>query len=245
MFRDKMPQSPISLMLFAAGFGSRMAPLTDHRPKPLLEVAGRTLLDHALDQTRGFNFEKRVVNVHYLAAQIINHLKSEPALQISHEKEALLETGGGLRAALGLLGPWPVLTLNTDAVWLGQNPIAALLSAWQPDRMDALLLLGPLAAARGHSGFSDFALNAAGQIKRDKSTTGLLYLGAQIIKTDMLLTIDAQKFSLNLLWDQMIDQGRAFGFTYAGDWCDVGRPQNIDLATALLKAKYARNRPNV
>jgi MurNAc alpha-1-phosphate uridylyltransferase len=223
-------------MLFAAGFGRRMGALTKDRPKPLLQVAGQSLLNHALNQTRGFSFKNRVVNVHYLAEQIIAHLAIDAGLKVSNEKGKILETGGGLRAALSLLGMGPVLTLNTDAIWQGGSPVGQLLAAWDPNQMDALLLLGEMGRVVGHKGLSDFGLDAEGRIKREKSKTGFLYLGAQIVKTDTLHHIAEQCFSLNLIWDEVIRNGRGFGLVYDGNWCGVGCPENIVLAEALIKS---------
>ena len=127
-------------MLFAAGFGTRMGELTRSRPKPLIPVAGRALLDHALDLAAGAGLSRQVVNAHYLAEQVVAHLDGR-GIPVAVETPEILDTGGGLRAALPLLGPGPVFTLNTDAVWTGPNPLVTLAGAWDPARMDALLLL--------------------------------------------------------------------------------------------------------
>ena len=143
--------SPDALMLFAAGFGTRMGELTRSRPKPLVEVAGRPLLDHALDIARAAGFARIVANTHYLGEQVAAHLAGSE-VRISDESERILETGGGLRKALPLLGPGPVFTLNTDAIWTGPNPLATLRAGWEPVRMGALLALVPVDRATGHSG---------------------------------------------------------------------------------------------
>lgn len=212
------------LMLFAAGLGTRMGALTADRPKPMIPVAGRPLIDHALDIARGAGVMRIVANTHYLAGRMV--LPADVA--VSHEPD-LLETGGGLRAALPLLGAGPVMTLNTDAVWTGTNPLTELLAAWDPDRMDALLLLLPAPQATGYHGAGDFSAGPVLTRGGDHA-----YLGAQILKTEGLADIPDTKFSLNLLWDRMIGAGRLHGITHRGGWCDVGRPESLPLAEALL-----------
>lgn len=224
---------PFPLMLFAAGRGTRMGALTASRPKPLIAVAGRPLIDHALDLVGAAGAHPVVVNLHYLGDQIARHLADREVL-FSDESEALLETGGGLRQALPLLGPGPVMTLNSDAVWTGPNPLKQLATAWQPDRMDALLLLAPVAQATGHGGTGDFLMDEAGRLQRAAGAPGLVYLGAQIIRTEGLHAIPDKVFSLNRLWDVMIARGRLFGVVHQGGWCDVGRPEGIAVAEGLL-----------
>jgi MurNAc alpha-1-phosphate uridylyltransferase len=146
----------------------------------------------------------------------------------------ILDTGGGLRAALPLLGASPVMTLNTDAVWTGRNALEELAEGWNDSRMDALLLLSPASRVLGHSGTGDFLLDGESRLVRAKGRPGLVYLGAQIIRTDLLPTISQRVFSLNLLWDQMIAGGRAYGVVHQGGWCDVGRPEGIALAEGML-----------
>lgn len=218
------------LMIFAAGKGTRMAPLTDHMPKPLIKVAGRNLLDRALDMGRDAGAARIVVNTHYLGQQIHDHLAGSE-VQISDEADLLLETGGGLRKALPLLGDSPVMTLNPDVIWTGPNPLAALELAWDPQRMDALLMLVAHDRARGRVGPGDFSLDHAGWISRKGD---FVYAGCQIIKTDRLAGIAEDVFSLNRLWDLMIAEGRAYGITHPGGWCDLGRPETIPLAEAML-----------
>ncbi|SEM50579.1 MobA-like NTP transferase domain-containing protein [Gemmobacter aquatilis] len=225
---------PHALMLFAAGLGTRMGALTASRPKPLIEVAGRALIDHALDQARGVPLSRIVANVHYLPDQMRAHLRASPDILLSDESGEILETGGGLRRALPLLGDGPVFTLNTDAVWTGDNALAQLAAAWNPAQMDALLLLLPATQATGYRGAGDFLLDAQGRITRAKGAPGLAYLGAQILKTERLHDISEQVFSLNRIWDLAIAEGRAFGIVHNGGWCDVGRPEGIAEAEALL-----------
>lgn len=222
---------PDAVMLFAAGFGTRMRHLTASRPKPLLPVAGRPLLDHALALVDTAGIGTVVVNTHYLGDQIAAHLAPRPEIAISHETPEILETGGGLRKALPLLGAPTVFTLNTDAVWTGSNPLERLRSAWDPERMDALLMLVEPEFAHGHSGTGDFLRDGDGRLERGP---GAIYCGVQILKTDGLAEIDAPAFSLNRLWDRMLERGRLFGLLHDGEWCDVGRPEGIGLAEAML-----------
>ena len=229
-----MRHEPRALMLFAAGFGTRMGALTAQCPKPLLKVGGSALIDHALALADQAGIGRKVVNLHYLPLQLAAHLAPRRDVALAWEREEILETGGGLRAALPLLGPGPVFTLNSDAVWTGPNPLLQLRAAWDGARMDALLLLAPTERALGHAGRGDFVLDAAGRISRAGGAPGLIYLGAQIIRPDRLSAIPQRGFSLNLLWDRLIADGRAYGLMHLGGWCDVGRPESIELAEALL-----------
>lgn len=228
-----MRPTPDALMLFAAGFGTRMGALTATRPKPLVKVAGRPLIDHARDLVAGAGVARVVANTHYLSAQIAAHLEGTGVL-ISDESACILETGGGLRKALPLLGPGPVFTLNTDAVWSGPNVLRALRAAWDGGRMGALLALVPPDRALGHRGEGDFCLGPDGRITRGR---GYVYSGAQIVDPDGLEAIPDTVFSLNRHWDRLIAEGRAFGFVHQGSWCDVGRPESIALAEAMLDGR--------
>lgn len=231
-----MRHTPDALMLFAAGFGTRMGALTADRPKPLIEVAGRPLIDHALALSDAAGVARKVVNLHYRPEALAAHLAPRTDVTLSWEREEILETGGGLRAALPLLGEGPVFTLNSDAVWTGANPLTQLAEAWKPAQMDGLLLLLPVAQANGHGGRSDFILGADGRLARAKGAAGCVYLGAQILRTAGLAQIPDRAFSLNRLWDAMIAEGRLFGTLHRGGWCDVGRPEGIAEAETLLAA---------
>ena len=221
---------PDAIMLFAAGFGTRMGTLTQTRPKPLIAVAGKPLLDHALDLVTPLGLSRVVVNSHYKADMIAAHLDQRP-VQISQEVPDILDTGGGLRHAMPLLGTDPVMTLNTDAIWQGPNPLELLRRAWRPDDMDALLICIPPHSALGHSGDGDFKLDDAGRMTRGP---GLVYGGAQIIKTTLLAEVPDRAFSLNVIWNKMLVNNRLFGLPYPGQWCDVGHPDGITLAETLI-----------
>lgn len=216
-------------MIFAAGFGTRMGTLGLDRPKALIPLAGRPLLDHALDIAR-VETDRIVVNTHYRSDMVRAHLDGSD-VQISHEDETVLETGGGLRAARALLCEDPVFTLNPDAAWRGPNPLSVLRAAWRSD-MEALLLVVPQDRAVGHKGQGDFGLGRDGRLTRGGA---LIYTGAQMLRTDRLDAVEDPAFSLNRIWDLMAAEGGLYGLTYPGRWCDVGYPEAIPLAEAMLR----------
>ncbi|HQU68887.1 MAG TPA: nucleotidyltransferase family protein [Albidovulum sp.] len=222
---------PHAVMLFAAGLGTRMAPLTDRLPKPLIAVGGLPLIDHALAQVDAAGVVRIVVNLHYKAGMIRDHLKGRPGILFSDETNELLETGGGVKAALPLLGEDPVYTMNTDAVWSGGNPVTELAQEWDPARMEACLLLVHLDDAVGHLGPGDFDLMDDGRIARGGP---YIYTGVQITATGRIAAMTEAKFSLNWVWDQMAAEGRLFGTKHRGGFCDVGRPDAIALAEAHM-----------
>lgn len=217
-------------MLFAAGFGSRMRPLTENCPKPLIQVAGRTLLDHALDLAKGMDLSSMVGNAHHLSGLMTQALQ-EKAISVSLEAPDILDTGGGLKAALPLLDRDPVFALNTDAVWTGRDQMSRLAEAWDPERMGALLYLVRPEDARGHLGEGDFEIGPEGRLRR---APRLIYAGLQIISSAPVRSVPDRVFSLNRVWDRLIAEGRLFGILHEGLWCDVGRPECIPLAEAML-----------
>jgi N-acetyl-alpha-D-muramate 1-phosphate uridylyltransferase len=217
------------IMLFAAGLGTRMGDLVKHRPKPMIPVAGKPLMDHALALTDLAQIGPKVVNLHYHSAILRAHLANRGVL-FSDETDLLRETGGGLRHAGALLGASPVITMNTDAVWRGPNPIAQLIRDWRP-QMQALLLIVPKSNVTGHKGQGDFTRDPDGRLRRAPDA---IYTGVQIIRTDLLADIPDQVFSLNMIWDKMMASGGVFGTVYDGQWCDVGQPSSIPLAEAML-----------
>lgn len=230
-----MRDRPDAIMLFAAGFGTRMRHLTADRPKPLVKVAGRALLDHALAQTDGIPLKEKVVNSHYFPEQIQAHLTHRSDVTLIREEGPILETGGGLKNALPVLGDGPVFTMNTDAVWQGPNPLQALLDAWQPEDMDALLLCVPKPNAIGHIGDGDFVIDANNRLNYGP---GDIYTGVQIIRTDRLSEISEASFSLKLLWAKLLEDQRMFGLRYSGKWCDVGSPEGVALAEDMLRGDH-------
>jgi MurNAc alpha-1-phosphate uridylyltransferase len=222
-------------MIFAAGFGTRMGALTATQPKPMVAVAGRPLIDHALDQAEAADADPIVVNLHYLGDQLAAYLADRPVL-LSWEHGKILETGGGLRKALPLLGHGPVATLNSDAAWTGENAITQLEAAWDETAMDALLLVAPPERTVGHTAPPAFSMDDHGRLSRHSITggAGYVYTGAQIIKTDMLAGLSDEVFSMWRLWEPMIAARRMYGLIHNGGWCDVGQPESIALAEQLL-----------
>ncbi len=226
--------TPGAGMIFAAGLGTRMGALTRDRPKPLIEVAGRPLIDHSLAALRAAGVARIVVNVHSHPEQMRSWLAAHAPETAISEEPALLETGGGLKQALPLLGAGPALTLNSDVVWRGGDPVATLGAAWDGARMGALLLLVPCAAALGHAGPGDFFRDPDGRLRRRGSaaTADHVYAGAQIIEPSVLAEFPAGAFSLNRVWDALIAQGRLFGVVFEGRWLDVGTPAGLARAEA-------------
>lgn len=221
-------------MLFAAGFGTRMGALTADQPKPLIKVAGLPLIDHARRVAARAGVTRLAANLHYRGDQLAAHLAGSD-VALSWERDAILDTGGGLKAALPLLGAGPVLTLNTDSVWTGTNPLTRLLQAWDGQKMDQLFLLLPAAQARSATGRSDFVMDEQGRVDWAEGREGYLYLGAQIIHPRLLTETEAV-FSLHGPWTRAMAAGRAYGVLHEGDWCDVGHPGGIAEAEALLSA---------
>jgi MurNAc alpha-1-phosphate uridylyltransferase len=225
---------PEAAMIFAAGLGTRMGDLTRDRPKPLIEVAGRPLIDHALALVREAGIRRIVVNTHAHPEQMRTQLaRVAPEALVSHEPERL-ETGGGLKRALPLLPSGPVFTLNADMVWSGPNPLTALAAAWRPG-LDALLCLVPREAAVGHAGPGDFFLDA-GRLRRRGTAPAApyVYAGAQIIDSAVVAKVPEAVFSLNQVWDALIAADRLGAVVHRGSWVDVGRPEGIALAEAEL-----------
>lgn len=227
---------PGACMILAAGFGTRMGALTRNRPKPLIEVAGRQLVDHALAQARGAGVQRIVVNGHYHAEQMRAHLASMPDVIFSDEQPRVLDSAGGIRHALPLLAAEAVFTLNADAVWTGPNALNQLAAAWEPERMDVLALLVPRNRAVGRQGGGDFAPDPAGRLARDKA--GEVYTGAQIVKASLFEGYPDGPFSLHAVWRDAMGRGRMFGTSHAGHWADVGHPEGIALAETMLSEAH-------
>jgi MurNAc alpha-1-phosphate uridylyltransferase len=225
-------------MVLAAGLGTRMRPLTDGTAKALLPVAGRTLLDRAIDAAVAGGARRVVVNVHHFAEKVRARLADRPSprIAISDETGLLLETGGGVRRALPLLGPAPFFALNADAVWTGPEPCAALAAAWDPARMDALLLMVARDDARGYARPGDFFPGADGRPTRRGAAPAapLVYTGAQILAPAAFANTPDGPFSTNLVWDRLLAAGRLFAMVHRGAWVDVGTPAGLAEAEAAL-----------
>lgn len=239
---DPVAEVPEVAMVMAAGLGKRMRPLTATRPKPLIEVAGKTLLDHALDRLRTAGVKKAVVNVHYLPDVLEEHLKTRVKgieIAVSDERDRLLETGGGLVKALPLIDADPFLAVNSDNLWVDGpvDTLRQLAALWDDARMDALLLLVPLANANCHDGQGDFHMKASGAIRRKKPGTvaPFVYTGIQMLSKRLFAgDVPEGPFSTNILWDRAIEAGRCFGARHQGLWFDVGAPPNIRKAEDIL-----------
>ncbi|WP_375250326.1 nucleotidyltransferase family protein [Sphingomonas sp.] len=233
---------PRTAMVMAAGIGKRMRPLTATRPKPLVEVKGRTLLDHTFDRLRAAGVARAVVNVHYLADALEAHLRHRVhgiEVIVSDEREQLMETGGGLAKALPLLGEDPFLVVNSDNLWLDgpTDAIRMLAARWDDALMDALLLLIPYARAHNHSGQGDFHLDAAGRItgrRKPGRVAPFVFTGVQIVSPRLIRDAPSGPFSTNVFWSRAIAEGRAFGLVHQGFWSEVNEPGAIARTEALL-----------
>jgi MurNAc alpha-1-phosphate uridylyltransferase len=230
---------PETAMVLAAGLGKRMRPLTDTRPKPLIEVAGKALLDWGLDSLAEAGVETAVVNVHYLGGQIADHVaaRTRPKIVISDESELLLDSAGGIVKALPLLGLRPFFVLNADTFWIdrGTPNLSRLALAWDSARMDILLMLCDFESATGHTGGSDFLRHAEGRLTRAKGDpAGLIYAGVAIVDPAIFAGAAAEPHSLNLFFDRAIAAGRLFGLPLEGSWITVGTPDAIAPAEAAV-----------
>lgn len=224
---------PRTAMIMAAGLGKRMRPLTATRPKPLVQVAGKPLLDHVLDRLVSAGVERAVVNVHYLPDALEAHLKTRSDLDIaiSDERDLLLETGGGLVKAAPLIDCDPFLAVNSDNFWVDgpADTLRLLASQWDASRMNALLLLVPHARAGNHVGLGDFHMDPAGALRRRGKAriAPFVFTGIQIVAKRLLDNAPAGPFSTNILWDRAIADGRLYGAVHQGLWFDVGTPPSI------------------
>jgi tRNA threonylcarbamoyl adenosine modification protein YjeE len=235
-----VPPERAPAMVLAAGLGTRMRPITDTRPKPLVEVGGRSMLDHALGRLAEAGIERAVVNVHYLPEMIEEHLAgvSGLAVMVSDERDALLETGGGIKRALPLLDS-EFLVLNSDSLWTehGESNLRRLFGTWQPDTMDILLLLAPRDSV-GYDGRGDFHLDPDGRLarRRPEELAPFVYAGAAILKAELFEETPDGAFSLNVLFDRAIAAGRLYGARLDGEWLHVGTPEAIAPAEERLAA---------
>lgn len=233
---------PDTAFVLAAGLGKRMRPLTATRPKPLVEVAGKALIDHVLDHLRAAGVDKIVVNVHYLGDALEAHLKARAKdfdVKISDERKQLMETGGGLIKAEPMIGADPFLVVNSDNYWIDgpADTLHLLASLWRDADMDALLLLVSQARAGNHGGQGDFHMRADGRLVRRETgkVAPFVFTGIQIISKRMLRDAPDGPFSTNILWDRAIAEGRCFGAVHQGLWFDVGNPAAIKATERALE----------
>jgi N-acetyl-alpha-D-muramate 1-phosphate uridylyltransferase len=234
--------TPRRAMVLAAGLGTRMRPLTDTMPKPLVKVAGKALLDHVLDRLAEQNVERAIVNVHHFAEQIISHVASRkrPQIVISDERGMLLDTGGGVVKALPELGTAPFFHLNADTLWVdGVQPnLSRLAQAFDPNAMDALLLLAPTAGSIGYAGRGDFTFGPGGrlQARPERDVAPFVYAGAAILSPALFADAPKGGFSLTTLFARAAAKGRLHGLRLEGLWMHVGTPEAIAAAEAAIKA---------
>ena len=241
--RAEVPaEVPRTAMIMAAGLGKRMRPLTATTPKPLIPVGGKPLLDHVLEKLAAAGVKKAVVNVHYLADAVEAHLATRAhglEVAISDERSLLMETGGGLVQAAPLIDSDPFIALNSDNLWVDgpADTLKLLASHWDDAKMDALLLLVPLARAENHRGMGDFHMDRSGRLRRrDRSHVApFVYTGIQMVSKRLLRDAPEGPFSTNILWDRAIEEGRCFGAVHQGLWFDVGTPKEIPITEAALE----------
>lgn len=231
-----------SALVLAAGLGKRMRPLTATRPKPLVRVGGKALIDHSLDRIAAAGIAQVVVNCHYLADALEAHLRAGDwpfTIAMSDERSQLLETGGGMVKAAPLLSGDPFLAVNSDNIWTDgpTDTLHLLARRWDAARMDALLLLVRHAGAVGHSGRGDFHMDARGLITRRKPgrVAPFVYTGIQLVSRRFLRDAPGGPFSTNILWDRAIGEGRLYGLAHQGQWFEVGTPEAIPLTEAALR----------
>ncbi|MGB7692368.1 MAG: nucleotidyltransferase family protein [Pseudolabrys sp.] len=234
--------TPRCAMVLAAGLGTRMRPLTDTMPKPLVKVAGKPLIDHVLDRLAEAGVEKAVVNVHHFAEQLIGHLaqRARPRIAISDERGLLLGTGGGVRKALPELGEGPFFHINSDTIWIdGAKPnLARLADTFDSEAMDTLLLLAPMKGSIGYSGHGDFAMAPDGRLTRrgDRDTVEFVYSGAAILRPALFIDAPEGEFPLTDMFDRATKKGRLFGLPLDGLWMHVGTPAAVNKAEGAIKA---------
>jgi N-acetyl-alpha-D-muramate 1-phosphate uridylyltransferase len=228
-----MAVSPRMAMVLAAGLGQRMRPLTDVKPKPLVEVAGKPLIDHVLDRLAAAGVERAVVNVHYRAEQIVAHMahRKSPQITISDERGVLLGTGGGVVKALPQLGREPFFHMNSDTIWIdGVTPnLNRLAQEFDPEGMDALLLLAPTTGSIGYAGRGDFVMGADGrlQARGEREIAPFVYAGAAILSPALFQNAPDGEFPLTLLFKRAQEQGRLHGLRLEGLWMHVGTPDAV------------------
>ena len=231
---------PAKAMVFAAGLGTRMRPLTDHIPKPLIKVAGKPMIDHMLDRFEAAGVETAIINVHYLADQIESHLgaRDAPKIVISDEREKLLDQGGGIGKALPLLADEPFFVSNTDAFWVEgpRDNLRRLAAGWDPDRMDILLLVAATTASIGVDWPGDFLMSADGRLTRrpERDVAPFVYTGVGILKPELFENETRDVYRLAPFFFEAAEKGRLFGQRLDGLWLHVGVPQAIEEAERMI-----------
>jgi N-acetyl-alpha-D-muramate 1-phosphate uridylyltransferase len=241
----RRPAIPRCAMVLAAGLGTRMRPLTDKVPKPLVPVGGKPLINHVLDRLAASGVETAVVNVHHFADQLEQHLKPRraPKIVISDERDAVLGTGGGVVKALPLIGAGPFFLVNSDTLWIdGVKPnLERLAAAFRPGRMDALLLLAPTATSVGYAGRGDFSMTPDGKLRRrgERDVVPFVYAGIALLSPALMKDAPSGEFALTKLFDRAIKQERLFGLRLEGVWMHVGTPEAVAAAERAIMASAA------
>jgi len=232
--------SPTRAMIMAAGLGTRMRPLTNDRPKPLVAVGGKALIDHAIDRLAAAGVTLVVVNLHYKAEMIKAHLAGRKDVEIlySDESDGMLGTGGGVAKALSNFGGEPFFIHNSDTIWLDGygTALERMMARWDPERMDGLLLMAPMVTALGYEGVGDFMMDSTGLLSRvpQGRVSPFAFPGVQIVHPRLFENPPSGGFSTNVLWDRAIEKERLFGVRLDGVWIHVGTPQAVDEAEAYL-----------
>jgi N-acetyl-alpha-D-muramate 1-phosphate uridylyltransferase len=240
-------KAPITqAMVLAAGLGTRLRPITDTMPKPLVPVAGKPMIDYGLDALADAGVSRAVVNVHHFAEKMEAHLAAYPRLDIiaSDERDQLMNSGGGLKKGLALLSPGVVFVMNADLFWIGETPgrptnLERLAGFFDPEIMDMALLCVPLERTTGHNGKKDFQLDADGRLSRyvEGDDNPVVYAGAIVMHTSLLDDAPDDAFNLNIYFDKAIEKGRLYGMVMDGDWITVGTPDALPAAEAVI-ARY-------
>lgn len=232
-----------SAFVLAAGLGTRMRHLNDQCPKPLMPIAGRTLLDRVLDHIKEAGLKDAVVNIHYQADKVEDHLKSRtegPNIILSDERGKLLETGGGVKKALGLISSETFFAINSDALWTDdtiENTMLAMKTAWDPEKMDVLLVMVPTDEALYFKGAGDFFVDKKSRLSRrgTAESAPFMFGGIQILKKSLFKGISENRFSLNKIYDEALRNGRAYGHAFKGVWMHIGDPEAVDEAENYFK----------
>lgn len=245
MTTKKQSKTPAKAMILAAGLGTRMKPVTDTLPKPLVKVDGKPLIDHAIDRLEAIGVGEIVVNTHYLAEQMEDHLngRKSPVIQISHE-ETLLDTGGGIANALPHLGGDPFFAVNSDAFWLNgpYDALERMVATWNEETMDGLLLLHSTVDAYGYTGVGDFCAPQGDAVltrRPEGEVSPWLFTGVQILHPRLFDGAQKGAFSMNVLYDRAIEAGRLHGAIHDGEWFHVGTPEGLEEAETYMHLRYA------
>lgn len=235
---------PSKAMVLSAGFGKRMRPLTDDKPKPLVLFDGKPLIDHVLDRLDASGVHDVVVNVHYLADKLEDHLGQRsggPAIAISNERDELLDTGGGVKKALAYFEDAPFFIHNSDSIWIegASSNLHRMGQMWDSEKMDCLLLLALSATSVGYSGYGDFAMDGEGRVRRreENEVVPFVHTGVCLVHPRLFEDAPDGPFSMNILWDRAIEQERLFGIRHDGIWMHVGDPQALEEAEERLYAE--------